>query len=300
MNLIRISLLFPLFFLMSCSAAYEKVKKTDSHNPKTFHQHLFTNYKQNATFEAEEMHDWNSAKLYSEKALRAMSGENIYPEKITYWKIPEDKLKEIRIGYDNLISIYEEAIIKDPQNLAKAISSLDCWAEQEEEKWQTWDIKKCKDDFLKAMHEIYNNLLTAKKDIDSATESISTKTQEKNQVAIVTQSENKELMQIIYFDFDDFELSEISLNTLKNFINKNKKDLSNYIVFGHTDTKGSSEYNLKLSLKRAEAVKQILLNIGIDEKNISILGKGESDLAVKTPDNTKHPANRRAEVKILN
>ena len=107
-------------------------------------------------------------------------------------------------------------------------------------------------------------------------------------------------MQIIYFDFDDFELSEISLNTLKNFINKNKKDLSNYIVFGHTDTKGSSEYNLKLSLKRAEAVKQILLNIGIDEKNISILGKGESDLAVKTPDNTKHPANRRAEVKILN
>ena len=41
-----------------------------------------------------------------------MSGENIYPEKITYWKIPEDKLKEIKIGYDNLISIYEEAIIK--------------------------------------------------------------------------------------------------------------------------------------------------------------------------------------------
>ena len=71
-------------------------------------------------------------------------------------------------------------------------------------------------------------------------------------------------------------------------------------MFGHTDTKGSSEYNLKLSLKRAEAVKQILLNIGIDEKNISILGKGESDLAVKTHDNTKHPANRRAEVKILN
>ncbi len=299
MNLIRISLLFPLFFLMACSAAYEKVKKTDSHNPKTFHQHLFTNYKQNATFEADEMHDWNSAKLFSEKALRAISGENIYPEKITYWKIPENKLTEIRIGYHNLISIYEEAIINDPKNLAKAISSLDCWAEQEEEKWQTWDIEKCKDNFLKAMHEIYNNLLAEKKDIDT-TEEISENTENTNQVAIVTQSENKELMQIIYFDFDDFKLSQISLNTLKKFINKNKKDLSNYIVFGHTDTKGSNEYNLKLSLKRAEAVKQILLSIGIEEKNISILGKGESNLAVKTPDNTKHPANRRAEVKILN
>jgi len=34
--------------------------------------------------------------------------------------------------------------------------------------------------------------------------------------------------------------------------------------------------------------------------DISILGKGENELAINTPDNTKHPANRRAEVKILN
>ena len=81
-------------------------------------------------------------------------------------------------------------------------------------------------------------------------------------------------MQFIYFDFDDFKLSEISLNTLKTFINKNKKDLSKFIVFGHTDTKGSDEYNLRLSIKRAEAIKQILINLGIDEKNVSILGKG--------------------------
>ena len=299
MNLIKLSLFFPLFFLMACSAAYEKVKKIESDNPETFHQYLLFNYQQNATFEAEEMHDWNSAKLYSEKALRAISGENIYPEKITYWKIPEDKLKEIKTGYNNLISIYEEAIIYDPQNLAKAISSLDCWAEQEEEKWQTWDIEKCKNNFLIAMHAIYNNLLTEKKDIEK-TEKISKNTEDKNQVAIVTQNENKDLMQIIYFDFDEFNLSKISFNTLKTFINKNKKDLSSYIVFGHTDTKGSDEYNLRLSIKRAEAIKQILISLGIDENKISVLGKGEKDLAIKTPDNTKHPANRRAEVKILN
>ena len=110
MNLIKLSFILPLLFLMACSSAYEKVKKIDSGNPNTFHQHLLSNYQQNASFEAEEMHDWNSAKLYSEKALRAMNGENIYPEKVTYWKIPEDKLKEIKIGYDNLTSIYEEAI----------------------------------------------------------------------------------------------------------------------------------------------------------------------------------------------
>jgi len=42
------------------------------------------------------------------------------------------------------------------------------------------------------------------------------------------------------------------------------------------------------------------LNNGISEKEISIFGEGENNLAVDTPDDTKHPANRRAEVKILN
>ena len=89
-------------------------------------------------------------------------------------------------------------------------------------------------------------------------------------------------------------------NTLINFLKKNKKDLSRYIILGHTDTKGSENYNLNLSFERAEAVKNILLNQGVFEKDITVLGKGENDLAITTPDDTKHPANRRAEVKILN
>ncbi len=57
---------------------------------------------------------------------------------------------------------------------------------------------------------------------------------------------------------------------------------------------------MDLSIKRAESVKKALFNYGIHLENISILGKGENELAIDTPDNTKHPANRRAEVKILN
>ncbi len=287
-----------MFFIIACSAAYEQVKKIDADNPETFQQYLFYNYQQNASFEAEKMHDWNSAKLYSEKALKALDGKNIYPQEIKYWKIPENRLIEIRAGYKNLITIYEEALIDDPKNLAKAISSLDCWAEQEEEKWQIWDIEKCKNNFLRAMHDIYDNLSEINTDSDQKEEQ--SKKVEKNKIAIVTQNAEKEIMQIIYFDFDDYALSQVSLNTLKNFINKNKKELSKYIILGHTDTKGSNEYNLSLSINRAEAIKEILLSIGINEKNISLLGMGENNLAVKTPNNTKHPANRRAEVKIMN
>ena len=293
--------LFPLFFLMACSAAYDQVKEIDIKNPNTFQQHLLNNYKINASFEAEKMHDWNSAKLYSEKALRAFSGENIYPEEITYWKLPNEIAKNISSSYNNILSIYDEAIIKNPKSLAKAISSLDCWAEQEEEKWQTWDIDKCKNDFHSAMHDIYN-LLTSDDEQEEIAKVIDQETEKDDspQVVIVTENENKEVMQIIYFDFDNSKLSEVSKNTLFNFLDKNKKKLSRYIIFGHTDTKGSSQYNMNLSIKRAESVKEALLDQGITPDDISILGKGENELAIDTPDNTKHPANRRAEVKILN
>jgi len=297
----KLILLLPLFFLMACSAAYEQVKEIDIKNPKNFQEHLLYNYKINASFEAEEMHDWNSAKLYSEKALRALSGENIYPEKITYWKLPIEIVKDIRSGYNNLLSIYDEAIIKDPKNLAKAISSLDCWAEQEEEKWQTWDIDKCKNDFHTAMHDIYN-LLTEEDEQEEVAEVIEQEGEDDDtpQVVIVTENQEKEVMQIIYFDFDNSRLSEVSKNTLFDFLDKNKNQLSRYIIFGHTDTKGANEYNMELSIKRAKSVKQALLDYGIIPDAISILGKGENELAIDTPDDTKHPANRRAEVKILN
>ena len=120
------------------------------------------------------------------------------------------------------------------------------------------------------------------------------------EVVVVTENEKKEVMQIIYFDFDNSRLSEVSKNTLFNFLDKNKQKLSKYIIFGHTDTKGTSKYNMSLSIKRAESVKQALLQKGISNENISILGMGEKQLAIDTPDNTKHPANRRAELKILN
>ena len=301
MKALKLILLIPLFFLMACSAAYDQVKEMDIKNPNTFQQHLLNNYKINASFEAEKMHDWNSAKFYSEKALRALDGENIYPEEITYWKLPTKIAKDISSSYNNLLSIYDEAIIKNPKSLAKAISSLDCWAEQEEEKWQTWDIDKCKNDFHTAMHDIYS-LLTKEDEQEEVPEVIEQEREDDDtpQVVIVTENQEKDVMQIIYFDFDNSKLSDVSKNTLFDFLDKNKNQLSRYIIFGHTDTKGANKYNMELSIKRAKSVKQALLDHGIIPDAISILGKGENELAIDTPDDTKHPANRRAEVKILN
>ena len=290
-----------LIFLGGCSASYKELSTMDSKEPRNFQEYLLYEYKKKATFEAEEMHDWNSAKLYSEKALLSLETDEIYPEEISYWKIPEENINEIKIAYDNLITIYKEAKNIDPLNLARAISSLDCWSEQQEENWQTWDINSCKDDFFKSMHNIYEKISTQEKEQDNANnEDINLENNSKDEVTVVTKNKNEEILQIIYFDFDEFNLSEVSKNKIKLFLDNYGSIINEYLVVGHTDTKGTKNYNLSLSIKRAKIVEQILINYGIKQNNIKILGKGEESLAVETPDDTKQPANRRVEIKKTN
>jgi len=289
-----------LIFLGGCSASYKQLSTMENKEPKNFQEHLLSEYKKRASFEAEEMHDWNSAKLYSEKALKSLETDEIYPEEISYWKIPEENINEIKIAYENLMTIYKDAKKIDPFNLAKAISSLDCWSEQQEENWQTWDINSCKNDFLNAMHNIYEKISTQENEQENTNKNNNLENETKDEVTIVTKNENKELMQIIYFDFDKFNLSEVSKDKIKKFLNNYGSVINEYLVVGHTDTKGTNKYNLSLSIKRAEVVKEILINYGINQSSIKILGKGEESLAVDTPDDTKQPANRRVEIKKTN
>lgn len=69
-------------------------------------------------------------------------------------------------------------------------------------------------------------------------------------------------------------------------------------IVGHTDTVGSSKHNLKLSLKRAEKVRQSLVKLGVPAESIQIAGKGEEELLIQTPDNTKQPKNRRVDINV--
>ncbi len=302
MNLINL-ILVPFFVLLfgGCSASYKELSNMKEKKPTNFQEHIIIEYKKRATFEAEEMHDWNSAKLYSEKALKSLKTDKIYPEEISYWKLPETKVQEIKIAYSNLMTIYDDAKIRDPLNLARAISSLDCWSEQQEENWQTWDINSCKKNFLEAMHNIYDKISNHQideKSIKNKNDILEKKS--KNEVAVVAKNKNDDLMQTIYFDFDNFNLSVVSRNKVKLFIEKYGIKINNYLVVGHTDTKGSKNYNLSLSIKRAEVVKELFIEYGIKKNSIKILGKGEELLAVSTPDDTKQPANRRVEIKKIN
>ncbi len=65
-------------------------------------------------------------------------------------------------------------------------------------------------------------------------------------------------------------------------------------VEGHTDSRGTAEYNMKLSQRRAEAVANALIQRGVDPVRITTIGFGESQ-----PVSSDASANRRVEIKIM-
>ena len=67
---------------------------------------------------------------------------------------------------------------------------------------------------------------------------------------------------------------------------------------GQTDTAGAAAYNLVLSRRRAEAVRDALVAQGIPRESITVSGRGEEELSVKTRDNISESQNRRVEVTV--
>ena len=70
------------------------------------------------------------------------------------------------------------------------------------------------------------------------------------------------------------------------------------VVVGHTDTSGSAAYNVRLSERRAKAVADALVGMGVAQTALSVDWKGETQPAVATGDGVKEPLNRRSTIDI--
>ena len=88
----------------------------------------------------------------------------------------------------------------------------------------------------------------------------------------------------IYFEFGKASLTEASKETIDNTIYKIMKSNKEIIVEigAHTDYLGKSDYNLKLSQKRAESVVNYLIKKGIDKTRMNPVGYGEEKPLVKS------------------
>lgn len=103
----------------------------------------------------------------------------------------------------------------------------------------------------------------------------------------------------LYFTSDTDELTADSRALAPAILAKIAKfPAAEVVVIGHTDTQGSDDYNDKLSLDRARAVKRQLIALGFDAAHISVAGRGKRELMIVTKDDVAEPRNRRAEVLV--
>ena len=103
----------------------------------------------------------------------------------------------------------------------------------------------------------------------------------------------------MYFPFDKYILTPEAQAVVQQAADYAKSGATtSVVVVGHTDTSGSNAYNMRLSERRAKAVADALVGAGVAQTGLQVDWKGESDLAVATPDGVKEPLNRRATINI--
>ncbi len=104
------------------------------------------------------------------------------------------------------------------------------------------------------------------------------------------------------FDFDKAELKPEGKKQINAYREKAKAQLGRadkIKVSGHTDNKGSADYNMKLSQQRAAAVSEYLKSIGVDPGKIEASGEGMSRPIADNRTKEGQAKNRRVEIEIV-
>jgi outer membrane protein OmpA-like peptidoglycan-associated protein len=103
----------------------------------------------------------------------------------------------------------------------------------------------------------------------------------------------------VHFDFDKANVRSDSVPILREAASTLKENPAiSVIVEGHTDSQGTEEYNQKLSVRRAQAVKDYLETLGVAASRMTVRGKGESQPVASNDTEDGRAENRRVELLV--
>lgn len=254
---------------------------------------LTAEYRDYANMKQSKMMDYADALHFARKGIAAASGVVVMPEVLDDWDLGDKNIVEMSKGRADLIDALENGgreMAADKAAVAQA--RFDCWAEQQEESW-TADVP-CKNQFYSALKEL--QAIVGAKPAPAPEEFMAPVAEMPKGEAVPLE----QAMFIVFFDWDKHNISAGANDVLDAVAQEvqNRKDVKGIVIIGHTDSSGSTAYNQKLSVKRANAIKDGLVARGVAEGLVRVEARGESDLLVKTADNVREPANRRGQITL--
>jgi outer membrane protein OmpA-like peptidoglycan-associated protein len=208
---------------------------------------------------------------YAARAALEAQGQTVMPEEVEARPYLAAEYKpELSAARARLVAALEGGGRESsPADAATAQAMYDCWQEQAEENLQPDHIAACREGFMAAIAQ-----LEAGAAVSPAA-------------------------YMVFFDWDKYNLTPEAQQIVQAAAEAARKDVyARIVVTGHTDTSGSAEYNEGLSQRRADAVRQALVDLGLPAEQITTRALGETSPLVPTGDGVREPQNRRAEIDI--
>lgn len=250
--------------LGACLTTDLKDVETAQATGSAFDKALTEEYRRLALFESKQMYDWPDARTFARKGLAAAAGKRPLPERAADWDLAygRQRLDDARKRLSALMA--RGAAETHPRQAAKAQAAYDCWMEQLEEGWQMDHIAACHDAFQTAVLRLERKLSDPYR---------------------------------ISFAFNDYQLNSADQAIVRQLGQEAmRRDAPVASVVGYADRSGRPEYNMALSLKRADAVRDQLIAAGLPGDRIAVSAYGEDRPLLATADSVPAGLNRRVEV----
>ena len=253
--------------------------------PATFTQHLAVEYASLATTMdhtpmTSHSGDWVDADYFARKSLKADRGEAVPPDFNANRLIPLEQPYGFRTQLTNararLVSDLDNGgRDRQPALSAVAQSRYDCWVEQMERDWQLGASGACRADFLAALDEIENP-------------------------KVGTSAPPLPMAQgyKVFFAFDESSLSAEDLKIIATAAKAGGDGNGRIELLGKADLTGTDPYNMDLSQRRADAVRDALLADGITSDRIEARWVGEREPPVPTAPGVREQRNRVVDVVV--
>ena len=216
----------------------------------------------------------SEALFWGDKSAKAGTGEEVPRETVNNQGLPPDRLAEAKKSEARLDAVIAAGPKTGaPADLAIAQASFDC--------------------MIRDWHAVYKPVTDGcRKRFEDAAAKL-----EKRAPAVAAEPTATNFW--IYFDFDKFNVRPDAAHILDTAVAAIMQlGTKEVVLTGHTDTVGSSEYDLRLSRERAVSAEKYLMRRGVPANIITTVAKGKTDLRVPTPDNVREQENRNVHVEL--